>query len=318
MSSAVSPEARQVLVSVNPKAGAKSNADLIDQVCSQLAERRFEPHRVTDIDELQTRAETLRTAGQLRAVVAAGGDGTVALVANKTHPDTPLCVLPLGTENLLARYLHLTPSPTELCDVIDAGLTVRLDAGLANGRVFLLMLGCGFDAEVVRRLDESRTGHIHHLSYAKPILDSIRNYQYPEVRVTCDPDAEPQVTTARWAFVVNLPRYAGGLQIVPQANGADGKLDLCTFREGSLWNALRYVTGVFFGQHQSWSDCTTSQATNLRIEADERVPYQVDGDPGGFLPVDVSVQPARLRLVVPESWATTHEMEVERETNANA
>jgi diacylglycerol kinase family enzyme len=36
----------------------------------------------------------------------------------------------------------------------------------------------------------------------------------------------------------------------------------------------------------------------LRIESDEPVPYQLDGDPGGLLPVDVEVLPERLRLVV--------------------
>ena len=57
---------------------------------------------------LAQEAAQLLTAGQLRAVVAAGGDGTIRLIAEQTPPGTPLVVLPLGTENLLARYLELT------------------------------------------------------------------------------------------------------------------------------------------------------------------------------------------------------------------
>jgi diacylglycerol kinase family enzyme len=37
----------------------------------------------------------------------------------------------------------------------------------------------------------------------------------------------------------------------------------------------------------------------LRIAADEDVPYQLDGDPGGMLPVEVEVLPGRVSLLVP-------------------
>ena len=59
-------------------------------------------------------AEQTLAAGTLRAVVAAGGDGTIRLIAKRTPPGTPLAVLPLGTENLLARYLELTADPQQI------------------------------------------------------------------------------------------------------------------------------------------------------------------------------------------------------------
>src|SRR6185436_13997164 len=125
--------------------------------------------------------------GTLRAVVAAGGDGTIRLVAERTPPGTPLLILPLGTENLLARYLELSPDAPRLAQIISAGRACQFDAATANGRLFSLMAGCGFDADVVRRLHEARKGNIQHLSYAKPILDAIRTYDYPELRVRYAP-----------------------------------------------------------------------------------------------------------------------------------
>ena len=41
--------------------------------------------------------------------------------------------------------------------------------------------------------------------------------------------------------------------------------------------------------------------TRVRIESDEPVAYQLDGDPGGMLPLDVEVVPHRLTLVVPKA-----------------
>jgi diacylglycerol kinase family enzyme len=252
--------------------------------------------------------ESGASSQSLRAVVAAGGDGTVAELVNRSHADTPIAILPMGTENLLAKYLHLQVTPEELCKAIVQGATVRLDAGCAQRRVFLLMAGCGFDAEVVRRLHQRRTGHIRHWSYIKPIFAALRSYQYPPLRVQCETGTgsgatEPHSFVVRWLFVVNLPRYAGGLRLAPQAVGTDGLLDVCGFERGSLWHLLRYLSGVFRGRHLSFADCRYLQTTRLRVESDEEVHYQLDGDPGGKLPVEISVLPERVRLIVRESWA---------------
>ena len=312
----ISPDARHVLLAVNPHAGSHSRQELVEQFRQALVSEKLAGEVITDINQLALRANELMQGGQLRAVVAAGGDGTFRLVADRTPPGTPLAILPLGTENLLARYLSLGSDPARLAQLIAEGDTVKLDAGRAGGQLFSLMAGCGFDAEVVRRLHQSRSGHIHHLSYAKPILDSIRTYDYPELRVEYAPtdegaaDAASTVQiTARWVFVVNLPRYAGGLRFAPQASGGDGLLDVCTFREGSLWHGLRYLSGVVLGQHEAMEDFVHVQTRRLRIEASGAASYQLDGDPGGELPVEISVEPGRLTLLVAADWAERVEQE---------
>ena len=305
----IADDARRVLISVNPHAGAQNRQAVVAELAKQLIARGFEPTMFHEIDAVAEEARRLQSAGQLRAIVAAGGDGTIRLVAERTPPGTPLLVLPLGTENLLARYLELNADPAQLTRIISEGLTVSFDAGSANGRLFSLMAGCGFDAEVVHRLHRSRQGHIHHLSYAKPILDAIRKYDYPELRVYYAPADAPDggelncELAARWVFVVNLPRYAGGLNFAPQASGTDGLLDLCTFKEGSLWYGLVYLGGVMLGQHEGMQDFTRVQTRRLRVEAAEHVPYQLDGDPGGELPVEIGIEPRRLTLLVSQSWA---------------
>ena len=65
------------------------------------------------------------------AALAAGGDGTVVDVVNR-HPDLPLAVLPMGTENLLARFLGLPSSGRELAELIAEGCTRKIDIGRAN------------------------------------------------------------------------------------------------------------------------------------------------------------------------------------------
>lgn len=302
----VPEEATDVLVSVNPRAGARSGQSVVEQAVGMLREEGYCVEIPPDIDHLAETATAKLKNGSLRAVVAAGGDGTVSLVVNRTPATVPVVVLPLGTENLLAKYLNLTAKPERICRTIKRGVFVRLDAAQANDRILLLMLSAGFDAAVVRRVEQQRSGHIRKLSYVKPIFETIRSYEYPELRIYSDLEGasagtEPQIR-AKWSFVVNLPCYAMGLGIAPDANGTDGRLDVCTFKEGSFWKGLKYLAGVVMRRHQNWDDCVTLRSQRIRIESDAHVPYQIDGDFGGYLPVDIEVLPQRLTLLVPEDW----------------
>jgi diacylglycerol kinase (ATP) len=297
-----------VLIGLNPFAGARDpgKRERVEQLRQRLQTLGFRSEIVTNRQALAEQAADECRQGRLSAVVAAGGDGTASDLVNRTEPGVPIALLPLGTENLLARYLGMPRDPAGVAQIIAAGESISLDVGRANGRLFLLMAGCGFDGEVVRRLHAARDGHITQWSYAKHILDSIRTYQYPQFRVTCrlsGSDFETPIEhsiTARWAFVSNLPKYAGGLSFSPGAMGDDGRLDLCTFQGGSFWSGIRYLFGVLTRRHQSMGDCVMARATQLVFEAAEPVPYQLDGDPGGWLPLTIDVLPRRMTVIVPK------------------
>jgi diacylglycerol kinase family enzyme len=292
----VDPSAKQVIISMNPHSGAQDQRDLCEKVSRQLFDEGFETELLTDIDKVVAACKSGLEKGSLRAVVAAGGDGTVSLLANLLPPGTPIAIFPLGTENLLAKHLQLSASPEAFVKSIREGNTMRIDAGRANGKLFLVMASCGFDAEVVQRVHAARKGHINHWAYVKPILNSIQAYDYPEIRVQVD-DEEKNVS-GRWAFFFNVPRYAMNLPLVPNADAEDGLLDMCTFRGGNLVRGLYYLGAVFFKQHLDWKETTFKRFKRVRIVADRPVPYQLDGDPGGVLPLEIVVQPNFLRVFV--------------------
>ena len=176
--------------------------------------------------------------------------------------------------------------------------------GRANDKFFLVMCSCGFDADVVKRLHLARKGHINHWSYAWPIIDAISRYRYPTLRIRVDD--EEKLIKSKWAFVFNVPRYAMNLPIVPDANCRDGVLDLCTFRGGNLFRGLFYLAGIVLQQHRSWKDTNFAKFRTLTIESDEPVPFQLDGDPGGELPLKIEVVPRYLRVIVGRKWLSQH------------
>lgn len=235
----------------------------------------------------------------IRCVVAAGGDGTVADLVNR-HPGLPIAVLPLGTENLIARYLGLTRAGEVLANLIQANRQHRIDVGLAGERKFLLMAGVGIDGEVVHRVDAARTGPIRRSTYFRPIIQTIWNYSFPRLRIRTEDSHQPlegcQVVS------VNINRYAMGLQFGPAAIDHDGLLDVNVFHRAGRAATLRYLWHIRRGSHPRLQDVTTLRSAVVTIESDVPVPVQLDGDPAGWTPLELRMQPQAQPLIVPDDF----------------
>jgi diacylglycerol kinase (ATP) len=223
-----------------------------------------------------------------RCLVAVGGDGTVSALLNE-WPTVPLSIFPAGTENLLAQHFGLGRDPATLAAMIVAGRPIRVDVGRAQARRFLLMVGFGFDGDVVTRHHQtrlSRAGGIrptNRLAYVEPILRSSMSYRFPRISVRIDDPGAEETLTGTTVFVFNVPRYALGLPFVPSALDNDGWLDLVVFRNPGPVQALYYLWKVFLGTHLEQPGVFHRQVKKLFVTADESIPVQIDGDPGGHV-----------------------------------
>ena len=300
------PERTCVLVLTNPRAGRRGRADLVGPLVEKLAARGMRPEVLDDLGLVGELAAARLAQGTLRACLAVGGDGTVAELINRTPHETPIAVLPVGTANLLAKYLGVPRNTDFVAQLLQRYRLERVDAATANGRLFFLMASAGFDAAVVHRMAAMRQGALSYWSYAKPIWREIRSYQYPELTVYCalQPDEPAVAYASRWVWVVNVPAYAGGLHFAPHASAQDGVLDICMLSRGGLRRSLGYLPYLWLARADRLRDCRMVQATKVRIEAQVPVAYQLDGDPGGMLPVDICVAPQRVTLVVPEHFGS--------------
>jgi diacylglycerol kinase (ATP) len=300
--------ATHVLILTNPKAGRGPKAEFADQLGDCLRKEGLQPKIVDSLETLATESAQLAERGILRCVVAIGGDGTVRAVANCVSrigvagaAPIPIAVVPMGTENLLARQFGMTSDLAAVGVAIKARRVQAIDAGRVNDELFLIMVSCGFDADVIWRLHQTRKGNISHFSYAKPILRSLWRYRFPALRLTAENTETgiQAVIESHWVFAFNLPNYARGLPIALEADAQDGQLDVVSFHGGSRLAGLFHLATVLFRQHGRWSGCHRERFTRLRIEANEPVPYQVDGDAGGFLPVEVEVLPGHVSIILP-------------------
>ncbi len=250
---------------------------------------------------MQEVLKTRASAEQPVCIVAAGGDGTVQDVINR-YPDQRIAILPLGTENLLARYLGIKKSGQFVAEMISQGTTREMDLCQINQHKFALMASIGFDAAVASELTQTRKGHISHFSYLRPIWNTLRSYPYEEFRVmTADC---VQGITAYHAIIVNIPVYGLKLNFAPSADDQDGLLEVVLFRKKGIWNMLKYVIRVMRGSHLTAEGVQILQAKQIQVESNHPIPVQTDGDATDLTPVEIRVLPAAARFIVPCSTRT--------------
>lgn len=285
-----------VAIQRNPHSGAgRQQRPLLDLVAG-LRRHGLRPRLFSHRGKLDAAvADPVRKAG-LYGIIAAGGDGTLLDVINRHH-SVPVGLLPLGTENLVARYFAIPRCGTAVAAMIAAGHRRRLDVGRLGERRFVVMASIGFDAEVVHRTHAQRKGHITKSSYLEPIVSSLLGYAHPELRVFVDDATTPVV--GRLVVVANLAAYALGLRVVPTACENDGALDIRVLQSGSGLAMLRYLSVIRFGSIDALSDVVQLRGQRFRVESDVPVPVQTDGDPAGWTPAEIGIEPSMVELFVP-------------------
>jgi len=232
------------------------------------------------------------------AIVVWGGDGTVNEVAQAVRgSDVPILACPAGTENLLAKELHIPSDVPSIVRILLAGQIVECDVGIVNGQSFLLIIGVGFDGEVIRRLSAVRTGHISHLSYFWPLWRTFWEHDFPRLRIVAD--GEEIFDDYGLAFVGNISRYAVGLRICRDARFDDGLLDLVVFSCQEQGSLLLHAAWTLLRLHPLKGNVLYRRVKRATIQTDRAAPSQIDGDQGPPPPLEISVAPTRIKLLVP-------------------
>lgn len=238
------------------------------------------------------------------ALLVAGGDGAIRLAAGSAaRAGVPIHHLPLGTENLFARHFGGSRTPERAVAALARGEVRAVDLGRirvgAADEDFTIMASLGIDAAIVHDLASRRTGAISHLSYLGPAVRQGLAWEPPEVAVAADDGAMRSL--GRGILVVaNAPRYALGIDPVPEADPADGRLDAaflpCEGPVEAVAGAVRMLVGW---EHPG---AIRIRGRVLRVRSRPAAPWQVDGDavPGdGSSEAVLEVRPEPLRILSP-------------------
>jgi YegS/Rv2252/BmrU family lipid kinase len=298
----------EVLIFGNPIAGRGQGQRIATKLATRLAADGYGVHVVLKRPDTLSHAEVIRP--NVRAVVAIGGDGTLRAVVDRLVRECevaqcaipPVLVVPLGTANLMGRHLGIKWDARTLNAAVSRAIqqrrTVELDAARANGSLFLLMAGVGFDAHVVHELSRVRKGPIGYISYLVPAALAVKDYTYPSLTVWADGQ---RVFGPRqgFAFVGNIAEYGTGFPILPHARPDDALLDVCAMPCGDPTELVNLFLRAAAGEHLGMEGVAYVKAKHVRIESPTPIPVQLDGDEAGHTPLEIDLLPVRVPFIVP-------------------
>jgi diacylglycerol kinase (ATP) len=242
-------------------------------------------------------------------VIAVGGDGTLnevldGLLRLGAEPDElpALGFLPSGTANAAVLAFGFGTSPSVVARGLPNAEVRPVDVGVVrhgeSERPFLLWFGAGYDAVVIDALNSERTGLMGIAGLARKtpaVLRAIRSYTAPDIEVRVD-DRGP--STAASVILANVAEMAFGGTAVEGADPFDGHLDLLTVPRAGTVRLGALCARMMISSLARAAGVTHALASRVVLHAEGDVPFQLDGEPVGYLPAEIRVEPAAVRLLL--------------------
>jgi len=237
-------------------------------------------------------------------IVVCGGDGTLNEVINgvvSSNNSVPIGFIPCGTSNIYALSAGIPLDPLRACEIILEKYIRKIDLGKVgaglSSRYFVSMAGIGYDASVIHSLNPNLVRTLggvpaHIIAGMRELI----RYHGIELSITIDGCS----CRGFQAIVCNGSFYGISSIIAPEADIADGYLDIILFKNGKKRDVLRYVLAIFLERHLHFKDVKHIRAKKIEIDAKGEVWIQVDGETMGTLPQRFEVYPQALQVILPK------------------
>ncbi|MCY3600406.1 MAG: diacylglycerol kinase family lipid kinase [Gemmatimonadetes bacterium] len=300
------PDSERFLVLLNPGAGGgTAEPETLRRRLGGAFAARGVPFDIIEAANSEEGLEVARQAAErgYRAIVAAGGDGTVSVaLRGVAGTAVPVGIVPFGTANQLALNFDIPTSLEDSVRVAVEGKVTSIDLAEANGETFALMAGAGLDAQVMADATAELKSRLGFGAYIYSGLKNVINRPGADFRITAD-DQEVEVK-ASMVLVANAGQLGAGplpveFRMAPGASFQDGLIDVCIYAPSNLPEVARIIWRVTRNRFSGDDKIIYFQARSVRIEADPPVAIEIDGDPRGETPMEAKVSPQAARIIVP-------------------
>jgi len=239
-------------------------------------------------------------------IVVYGGDGTIKEVASALADGDgpPMAILPGGTGNTLAEDLGI---PRELVDaaalIASGDYDLRpVDMGRSGDDLFIVRLTMGLEVSIVEGATRERKARLGWLAYAMAGLQTMTNP--PIAKYTIEVDGEI-INAEGIACIIANTASTGvmGVSIAEGVDTSDGLLDVIVIERADFLTLAASAAEAVAGQEAR--SVSHWRGTSIRVEARPRQSVVSDGECAGETPVEATVVPGAIKVVVPRAADST-------------
>ena len=280
---------------VNPKAGrGKAKPQLPGAV--KVLETRARGHAI----ELTRQA--LREGAE--TIIAVGGDGTINEVVNGFFQDdeplgkgATLSIIPHGSGSDFCRILNRQHSgDLRLMDLMKVCYTES--GGDRRIRYAINVTSFGLGGRVAARVNRSSKPLGGAIAFLASTLAEALSFSGNSVTMQLD-NSKTIETKITNVAVGNGQYHGAGMWICPGAILDDGLLDVTVIHYLTPFQLVRNLPVLYNGGIYSHLKVESYRVKYLTAESRDEALIEVDGEPCGRLPIEISVLPQAIRVLMP-------------------
>ena len=237
-------------------------------------------------------------------VIAAGGDGTVRVVADGlAETGVPMGVVGAGTANLLALNLELPTRETEALEIATTGSPrpidlIKITVDDQPAQHFAVMAGAGVDAMIMDETDpelKKRIGSAAYFMAAGKALGRL------PIKATIQVDGHhARRRKAMLILVANVGKVAPNITLIPDALPNDGQLELLVASPRGVLDWFKVVGRLIGRRERADKPLEIMPGRRVRVRLKKADDYQLDGDVAGtFTTLTAEVVPSALQVMFP-------------------
>lgn len=306
---------RRVMTAVaifNPNSGSGKAAQTWAKVSAHL--RGPVEARETEAagDGIKLTANAIKAGA--KTIIAVGGDGTINEVVNGFFEneqlisgDATLGIVPHGTGSDFSRILNLPADPKKMAAVIENGERRMIDLlqvrytrmdGAPALRYSINITSFGLGARVAARVSQSSKPFGAKIAYMLATLQTA--LAFPGNNVTLRLDHSKTIGARITNVAVGNGQYHGaGMWMCPGASIDDGLLDVTAIKYLPPLGLLKSLPLLYNGGIYSHPKVESYRVKHVKAESEEPAFLEIDGEPLGRLPIEISILPRTLRILVP-------------------
>lgn len=253
--------------------------------------------------EKETRLALVEARTQPQIIVAAGGDGTINLVAGLVlERDMPFGVIPLGTFNYFARDLGIPLDPRAAATAIATGRMRRVHVARVNGHLFLNNASFGLYRKLLeeRERDKQRFGRYKIVAVLSALATVWRFRKVYSLRMKMDGWSSTIRTPMLFFGLNSLQLEKLALDVASCTNA--GQMAVIALQPTSRWHLIGLAfKGALQGLHDSPAlRCHGASQVVVDQPGQRQTRVAVDGESFDCaLPLQFQVQRDALQVVVP-------------------